>query len=297
MNRKLSFIISNEHNNKTVNDYLRQEIKISGSLIKRMKRTKNAILLNGNEVFTNHIIKTNDRLDILVGFDDDNSENIPIRYGELDIVYEDEDLLIIDKPASMPIHPSMYHYEDSVASLVMGYYAQKGQSFVFRCVNRLDNGTSGLCVIAKHAYAHEMLKHQLHSNEFERKYLAIAKGTISTNGFVEAPIARENDSCIKRTVAEFGDYAYTSYKVIKNCNDFTLVELTLKTGRTHQIRVHLSYIDHALLGDFLYGEETDIISRTALHSSSISLIHPISKKRIEFISPLPYDMQRLIDKK
>lgn len=264
---------------------------ISGSLIKQMKRTNEAIVVNSNEVYVNHILHTNDEVCLMVGFDDERSENIPIIQGDIDIVFENEDVLIVNKPANMPTHPSLHHYEDSLASIVLGYYEQKGQSFVFRCVNRLDKGTSGLCVIAKHAHAHEILKKQLHSGDFERKYVAIVKGEIDGEGFVEAPIKRCSDSCIERMVAEDGDYAYTAYKRMKydKSADLSLVELVLKTGRTHQIRVHMAHIGHSLLGDFLYGEESSLIERPALHSSQIKLLLPITNQRIEIASPLPND--------
>lgn len=291
MKRQLCKIIPPEYDGKSVNAYLRRELNVSGSLIKQMKKRADGIMLNGEAVYVNHTLKCGDVLLVLVGFDDEPPSDIPQNNLPLDIVYEDEDLLIINKPAGCPTHPSLYHYEDSIAGAVMAHYSGR---FVFRAVNRLDKGTSGLMVIAKHAYAHEQLKQQLHTDDFVREYLAVVDGVITGSGIIDKPIARCGDSIIKRTVSDSGENAVTEYTALKNNGKRTLVKLRLKTGRTHQIRVHLSYIGYPLCGDFLYGNECDDISRPALHSYRLSLIHPVSVKRLELICELPDDMARLI---
>lgn len=291
MKRQLCKIIPPEYDGMSVNAYLRHELNVSGSLIKQMKKRPDGIMLNGEAVYVNQTLKCGDTLCIYLGFDDETPSDIPQNDLPLDIVYEDEDLLIINKPSGCPTHPSLYHYEDSIAGAVMAHYRS---NFVFRAVNRLDKGTSGLMVIAKHAYAHERLKQQLHTNCFIREYLAVVDGSLSGSGIIDAPIARCGDSIIKRIVSNHGENAVTEYTAIKSSGERTLVKLLLKTGRTHQIRVHLSFIGHPLCGDFLYGYECKDIDRPALHSSYISLIHPISGKRILLNSPLPDDILRLI---
>lgn len=291
MKRQLCKIIPPEYDSKSVNAYLRRELHVSGSLIKQMKKRANGIVLNGEAVYVNHTLKSGDELRILVGFDDEPYSDIPPNNLPLAIVYEDEDLLVIDKQAGCPTHPSLYHYEDSIAGAVMAHF---GGKFVFRAVNRLDKGTSGLMVIAKHAYAHEQLKKLLHTDGFIREYLAVADGILDGCGEINAPIARCGESIIKRTVSSNGENAVTEYMSIKSDGCRSLVKLRLKTGRTHQIRVHLSHIGHPLCGDFLYGNECDDIDRPALHSYKISLVHPISSKRLELESPLPDDISKLI---
>lgn len=295
MKRVLEFHITKSDDGKTVNDFLRHEIHVSGSLIKQMKMRDDGIILNGERVFVNRKMNEGDSLSIMVGFDDESSDNIVATNTPIDIIYEDDDLLVVNKPPKMPTHPSLYHYEDSLANAVVSHYKAQGKTMIFRAVNRLDKDTSGLCVIAKHAYAQEILKHELHTDEFVREYVAICLGRTENQGYVEKPIRREQDSVIKRTVADDGDYAYTSYKTIRHIGDLSLVSLILKTGRTHQIRVHMSSIGHPLLGDFLYGTESDLINRTALHSSIISLIHPVTSERICFNAPLPTDMQAVLN--
>ncbi|MGN0115501.1 MAG: RluA family pseudouridine synthase [Acutalibacteraceae bacterium] len=291
MKRQLCKTIPPEYDGKSVNAYLRHELNVSGSLIKQMKKRADGIMLNGEAVYVNHTLKCGDKLLVLVGFDDEAYSDIPQNELPLDIVYEDEDLLIINKPAGCPTHPSLYHYEDSIAGAVMAHFSGR---FVFRAVNRLDKGTSGLMVIAKHAYAHERLKQQLHTDDFIREYLAVVDGVITGSGVIDKPIARCGDSIIKRMVTDSGENAVTEYTAIKNNGKRTLVRLRLKTGRTHQIRVHLSYIGYPLCGDFLYGNECGEILRPALHSYRLSLVHPVSKKHIELICELPEDIERLM---
>ena len=291
MKRRLCKEIPPEYDGKSVNAYLRNGINASGSLIKQMKKREDGILLNGSRVFVNHTLHKGDRLCVLLGFDDEPYSDIPESDMPLDIIHEDEDLLIINKPANCPTHPSLYHYDDSLAGAVMAHFDGK---FVFRAVNRLDKGTSGLLVVAKHAYAHEMLKNQLHTDCFIREYLAVASGVITGGGTIDRPIARCGDSIIKRKVADDGAYALTEYEALRNNGKNTLLRLRLKTGRTHQIRVHLSYIGHPLCGDFLYGNECAELDRPALHSSHLSLIHPVTGENMSFEAALPDDMARLI---
>lgn len=277
-------------------EYLKNEMNISSTLIKKAKRIENGITVNGELKFTNTFVNFGDTVEIVIETDEEKSENIPLCDIPLDIVYEDEFLLIINKDGNIPTHPSLNNYSVSVAGAVMNYYKKLGKNFVFRPVNRLDKGTSGLMVIAKNPHIHELLKQKLHSDEFEREYIALVKGVLSKNGTVDKPIYRENGSIIKRTVDMRGAPAVTHYEVIEKYFDKTLLKLKLETGRTHQIRVHLSYIGYPIYGDFLYSTEEEDIKRPALHSYKLSFTHPVNGEKMIFEVPIKEDILKVIEK-
>ena len=281
---------------KKLLEFLKQDMRLSLSLIKKAKRLPNGIKVNGTLAFVNELVKKGDRVEVLIETDDEKSENIPLCDIPLDIVFEDENMLVINKQGGVPTHPSLNNYEKSVGGAVMNYYKNKGKNFVFRPVNRLDKGTSGLMIIAKNPHFHELLKNQLHKDEFTREYLALVCGKVEQDGIVNAPIFREDNSIIKRTVDERGVFAVTHYKVVESFENHTLLSLMLQTGRTHQIRVHTQYIGHPLYGDFLYGNEADDLSRPALHSHKITLKNPITNECREFVSPLANDIENVIKK-
>ena len=207
---------------------------------------------------------------------------------DLDIVFEDDGILVINKPAGIAVHPSILHYEDSLASGVKYYLENSGIYKKIRPVNRLDLNTSGLIVFAKNEYIQESLIRQMKNNDFTKEYLAIVTGTIENRkGKIDAPISRKENSIIERCVSEKGQRAITEYEVIKNSREMSLVKCKLLTGRTHQIRVHMAYIGHSLLGDTLYGKESPLIKRQALHCYKIAFIHPISHKKIELKIDMP----------
>ena len=210
----------------------------------------------------------------------------------LDIVYEDDDLIVINKPAGMPIHPSLNNYRNSLANALMYYYTKQNKPFIFRCTNRLDRDTSGLTVIAKHLVSSSILSQMAVRHEITREYLAIVRGPVTpSQGTINAPIGRAGTSLIERKIdPEHGENAVTHYRVITEKNGHSLVSLILETGRTHQIRVHMKYIGHPLIGDYLYNPDMEFISRQALHSHRLSFRHPITGKTMEFEAPLPEDM-------
>ena len=213
----------------------------------------------------------------------------------LDIVYEDEDIMVINKPANMPIHPSLNHYENTLGNALAFYFEEKGTPFVFRCINRLDKNTTGLTLIAKNRVAGGILSASLadkKSSGLFREYLAICRGSVlPSEGKITAPISRVDGSTIERKVDfENGEEAITNYKVINEKNGYSLVSLILETGRTHQIRVHMKHLGYPLIGDYLYNPDMEKMSRQALHSYKLSFIHPISKEQLEFTAPLPADM-------
>lgn len=292
MDRIFEFIID-EHDEINIKTFLKNNFNASTELIKRLKQTDDGITVNGVRKFVNYVLKNGDRLKIVIP--DSKSEMIVPKKIDFEIIYEDEDILIVNKPAGIATHPSHGHFDDTLANGIMYYFENKGEERTFRAVNRLDKDTSGLMCIAKNSYAHDRLCKSLHA-DFERRYKAIAVGTLTESGTVNASIARENESFIRRCVSDNGQTAVTHYTVMGNYGDYTLLELKLETGRTHQIRLHLSYIGYPLLGDWLYGEENkELFARTALHSSYLSLIHPVTNSRMEFEIPLPEDMRLFLE--
>ena len=285
MKRQISFTVKKEQNGISVLHFLRRYIGVPNAQIRAMK-AYGGITKQGSIIFTNAILHAGDVITLDLCDENQKSDGILPSDTPLDIAFENEDVLIVNKPYNMPTHPSHGHYTDSLANAAVGYYNEKGENFVFRAVTRLDRETSGLCVIAKNAFTHEFLKQQLHSDDFIREYTALVHGVIENAGFVEAPIKRREQSIILRCVAPDGDYAYTSYTPIGKRADTTLLKLKLKTGRTHQIRVHMSHIGHALVGDGLYG--TDGNKRLCLHSSRVKLKLPFTNQIIELSSDIPF---------
>lgn len=304
-------------NTLSVNAFLKSQGFSSRNLI-QLKKTAGNVLLNETPVFLNHPLKEGDVLTIHY-IEDDISENIVPVNMSLNIIYEDEDLMVINKPAGMPIHPSMNHYDNSLANGLAYYFAEQNLPFVFRCINRLDRDTSGLTIIAKHSIAAGILsamvaaKHndcpvnlsttvatnQAKNSEtaslpcITREYLAIVRGHLTPeSGTITAPIARKGDSIIEREVNfETGEHAVTHYRLLDEKNGHSLVSLHLETGRTHQIRIHLKHIGFPIIGDYLYNPDNEYISRQALHSHKLTFVHPITHESMEFTAPLPPDMQ------
>lgn len=290
MARTLEVNITAQLHGMRVGEVLRNKLLVSGSLIKELKKYPDGILINGKHIRTVDCVSEGDVLSITMH--DAPSENVIPEKTELDIMYEDEDILVINKPSGMPTHPSQGHFTGTLANGVMYHYAQKGEEHMFRAANRLDKDTSGVMCIAKNSHAHDRLSREIQTHELRRKYLAIAVGELSGEGTVDAPIARLDG--LKRYVSDEGQSAVTHYRAVKILNGYTLTELCLETGRTHQIRVHMAYIGHPLLGDWLYGEENDIFPRQALHSSYLRLIHPVTGEEMEFVPPLPEDMESFL---
>lgn len=291
--RRLEHIITAAEAGKRVDAILRKALRLSGSWVKHVKRVPGGILLDGVPVWPSYLVGEGQTLSVLVG-DLESSGALP-RPGPLDIVYEDEDLVVLNKPAGLPTHPSPTEIHNTLGNYLSYYYKNKGIPFVFRPVNRLDAHTSGLMVVARHAHAHTLLKEQLHTPSFLRRYLAVCEGVPApTAGVVDAPLGRDEGSCLKRMVRPDGALSRTRYRVLRATEGRALVELDLETGRTHQIRVHMAHLGCPLTGDFLYGtEDKALIGRTALHSHILALDHPITGESLYFTVPLPEDMARL----
>lgn len=294
MNRTIQYTITSADSNTSVSQYLKSR-NYSRQNIVQLKKMPKSILVNNNWVYVNHKLQENDILTIHIQ-EESSSDKIPPIPLPLTIVYEDEDILVMNKPAGMPIHPSLNHYENSLANGLAWYFKEQGKPFVFRCINRLDRDTSGLTIIAKHMVSAGILSTMVAKREIQREYLAIVKGSPQPKeGTINAPIARKSDSMIERVVDwENGEHAITHYQTITNKNGYSLMSLQLETGRTHQIRVHMKHLGYPLIGDFLYYPETELIQRQALHSYRLHFAHPITGEKLEFIAPIPQDMEGVL---
>ena len=294
MERTITYQISESEHGLRVEQYLRHK-GYSYQNLTQLKKMPESILINGIWSYMRSTLSCGDTLTVDIQ-ESEYSEHIPPVQLPLDIIYEDDDLLVVNKPAGMPIHPSLNNYKNSLANALMYYYKEQGKPFIFRCTNRLDRDTSGLTVIAKHLVSSSILSFMAVRHEIHREYLAIVRGTVSpASGTINAPLARTGSSIIERKVDfEHGEHAVTHYKVLKEQNQHSLVSLILETGRTHQIRVHLQYLGHPLVGDYLYNPDMEYINRQALHSWKLSFIHPITGEAMHFEAPLPEDMRKVL---
>ena len=276
----------------TVRELLKNEFMISNRLLVKLKK-ESRIFVNNKNQYVDYKLSIGDLVKVDMDFEEESDNIVPNSKININIVYEDDYLIILNKDSNTPIHPSHNHYTDSLSNGLKAYYVRNDIKKKIRPVTRLDKDTSGLVVFAKSEYIQECLIKQMKDNSFKKKYIAILTGKLDKEfGIIEANIARKNDSIIEREVSTLGDYAKSEYKVIKydEKNNITYVEFTLHTGRTHQIRVHSRFIGHPILGDSLYGQKSNLISRQALHAYSISFIHPITHKKLEFKLDLPKDM-------
>ena len=259
---------------------------LSTRMITQLKREKDGILMNGK------ILRTIDKVEagavITVKLPTEEMHIEPVE-GSLDIVFEDEHILVVNKPPFMPVHPVKQHQTDTLANIAAYYSRQEGEDYVFRALNRLDRDTSGLVLIAKDRFTANKLKNAVH-----KEYYAVVHGTVPEDGTVDAPIGLTEESKMVRRVVSNGSPAVTHYRVIKRGDDYSLLSLWLETGKTHQIRCHMSYLGYPLLGDELYGGSRDKINRQALHCASMAFSHPVTGKKISISAPMPQDMQMLI---
>ena len=294
MKRIFNYTIPKEFEGTPLLSYLKEK-QYSSQIITHLKRTENGILLNGVWGRVRDILHENDILTISL-IESEPSENIVPTNLPLDIVYEDEDLMVINKAADVPIHPSQGNYDNTLANAVAYYFAQENETFTYRCINRLDRDTTGLLILAKHMYSASLLSNMVQNRKIHREYLAVATGLIPEEGVIEAPIGRVDGSTIERQVDEMnGDYACTHYRRLAFENGYSLVSLKLATGRTHQIRVHMKHIGHPLPGDFLYNPDYSVIKRQALHSHRLQFVHPISGQDMVFEAELPADMWSILN--
>ncbi len=291
MTFKLDWIME-EDREVMLKEFLKER-SISKSALTDIKFKGGRITVNDTEQNVRYMVKRGDRVSVAFPVEKPSEgllpEEIPLK-----IIYEDDYLLIVEKPFGMNTIPSREHPAGSLANALVGYYVKKGIAATTHIVTRLDKDTSGIVLIAKHRHVHHLLSEQQKARLVKRNYTALAEGTfVHKSGTINAPIGRCDDSIIEREVRADGQTAVTHYKVLSQLSDFAAVELSLETGRTHQIRVHLSYIGHPLMGDDLYGGSRTKIARQALHCSKLAFIHPITGRELECSISLPEDMKRL----
>lgn len=293
--RYLTYAVPAEHSGADVGTLLRRGLGLSAALIKRVKYLEDGIALDGIRVTTRTRAQAGQCLRVRLSDSERRSEIQPAQ-GSLDILYEDEDLLVLNKAPGMAVHPGVGHWMDTLGSALLDYYDRRGIPADFHPVHRLDKGTSGAMVVAKHAYAQDRLRLALHSGAFRRDYLAVCDGAPpAEHGTVDFPLAHAGDSVIRQEIRPDGLSAHTEYEVLQRTPLRTLVRLRLQTGRTHQIRVHMAAIGCPLTGDFLYGTENQaLLSRPALHSHRLSFTHPLTGAELSFTVPLPEDMKKLL---
>ena len=287
---KINYTVKN--NKLTVNQILINELKISSRLLYKSINNKR-IFLNNNLCDSRDLAHIGDLLTSDFDYEEDNSNIVPTKMN-LDIVFEDDWLIVVNKPAGIAIHPSILHYSDSLCNGIRFYFDSIGLKKKIRPVNRLDLNTSGLVVFAKCEYIQECLISQMKDNLFKKEYLAFCEGIFENkSGTIDLPISRKDNSIIERCISKDGQPSVTHYEVLKEFNNYSLVKCVLETGRTHQIRVHMSAISHPLIGDSLYGSISDFIDRQALHCHKLKFIHPITKNFMDFCGEIPLDFKKL----
>lgn len=294
MERTFTYRISRDDAGKDIRTFLRGR-GYSRHILASMKPIRDAVTVNGEHQYMSFPLSEGDVLRTKVR-DLESSVNVIPAPVPFSIVYEDEDLLVIDKPADTAIHPAVGHPANTLANGVAYYFREQGIPYVFRCINRLDRDTTGLLIAAKNIVSASVLETALQKHEIRRTYLAVAEGQVPGEGTIYLPIARKEGSLIERCVdLQIGERAVTHFRTLRRYDAYSLTELHLETGRTHQIRVHMAAIGHPLMGDTLYNEGgIPGIGRQALHSSRLDFVHPITGEEMHFEAPLPEDMRDLL---
>ncbi|MGN1030396.1 MAG: RluA family pseudouridine synthase [Butyricicoccaceae bacterium] len=289
---EITYCIPEKDDGRTVAQVLRSR-GFSRHLITQVKYRPNGLMLDGARVRTNVRVQTGQLLRADLSGQQENEHILPVSLP-VRIAYEDEDILVADKPAAMPVHPSQGNYDNTLANALAYQFAQRGEPFVCRAIGRLDRDTTGLVLFAKHELSGCLLSDAMKRRAIKREYDAVCTGELPEQGTIDAPIARVDGSTIARTVDfERGERAITHFWRVRYENGYSLARVQLETGRTHQIRVHMKYIGHPLPGDFLYNPEDRIIGRQALHSRRLTFAHPITGEMMQLESPLPEDMQHI----
>lgn len=293
--RILTYTVTPEEDGRMVKGILRGSLQLSYTLLKSLKWRENAILLNGQSVHVNTIVHAGDTVSVVLSERTPREDLYCANASKPDIVYEDDDLLVLNKPAGVAMHPKSGDASaPSLAAMLTNYL---GEGSVPHFVSRLDKGTSGLLIAAKNGYVHDRLRRALHSSDLRREYRAVAVGRVEPPyGVIDAPIGRAEGSIIRRCVRADGLPSLTEYEALQVSSRFTLLRLRPQTGRTHQLRVHMAYLGHPLAGDWLYGtEDKTLIARPALHSYKLWFTQPVTGLELHFTAPIPQDMQRLME--
>ncbi|WP_439647406.1 RluA family pseudouridine synthase [Aquibacillus saliphilus] len=286
--------ISMEHNGMLVKDYLMSVQGFSRRLLKAVKFQGGSILVNGENATVRRVLMVGDEIAIVLPEETKGTfmeaENLP-----LEIVYEDNDVLVINKPAKIASIPSLHHSSGTIANGILGYYRAHNLTYTVHIVTRLDRDTSGLLLVAKHRFSHSLLSKDQKQGKVNRSYYAIIEGYFTgTQGTIDAPIGRRENSIIERMVRDDGQRAVTHYKLMMEAGQFSLLDVKLETGRTHQIRVHFSNLGYPLVGDDLYGGNNDKINRQSLHCKTLEFTQPMTKERLSFKCEMPQDMRELL---
>lgn len=287
----LEYIVNDE---KNIREVLFNYFQFSNRFCLYLKINNRIYLNNSNiKIYLDKPVNVGDKVSIDLDFEEESSNIIP-KNMTLDILYEDDYMIAINKPPHMPVHPSMEHFEDSLSNGIKFYFDTISLKKKIRPINRLDKDTSGIVLFAKVPFIQYSIKN------FNKEYIAIVNGKVDVDGIIDKPIDRKENSIIERCISANGKKAITEYKVLKvfsiDDNDYSLLRCILHTGRTHQIRVHFSSIGHPILGDTLYGVESNLINRQALHASKITFFHPIKKKPITISCPIPTDIKKIIER-
>ena len=289
MNRIFHYQITENEQGTTVLDFLRKK-GFSRHILSSMKADKEALTRNGQRIGGREHLLAGDHFRVRLLETIDSDGIVPVSMP-LSILYEDEDILVINKPADMPVHPSIGNYTNTLANGVTAYLDAKGEHSPFRCINRLDRDTSGTLILAKNAFSAAVLSTQMRNRQIRRTYLAVVEGITPPNGTISAPISRVDDSVIERHVDFLhGEPAVTHYERLETKNEHSLLEIHLETGRTHQIRVHMGYIGHPLPADYLYHPVYDCFKRQPLHSLQLEFRHPVTDKPMCLLAPVSEDM-------
>lgn len=283
--REFNLTVTNDFDGCDIKFILKNYWHLSDNLITKLKNG-DGILLNGKKEFVIKKVKAGDSLRL--NFPESGSPGIVPEDIPLDILYEDDDILAVNKPGNMPTHPSIGHFGGTLANAVMHYFSNI--PFTFRAVTRLDRDTSGVVIIAKNAPSADRLSKQLINGDFKKEYIALCVGTPkNSTGTINAPIKREKEGIIKRCIDHSGKTAVTDYEVIDTFGGLSLIRLFPKTGRTHQLRLHLSHIGTPIFADFLYGKDIEN-ERIRLHAACITFIHPFTDEEMKILAPMPDDM-------
>ena len=289
MDRIFHYQITENERGTTVLDFLRKK-GFSRHILSSMKADKEALTRNGQRIGGREKLLAGDHFRVRLLETVDSDGIVPVLMP-LSILYEDKDILVINKPADMPVHPSIGNYTNTLANGVAAYLDAKNEHSPFRCINRLDRDTSGALILAKNAFSAAVLSTQMRNRQIRRTYLAVVEGITPPNGTISAPISRVDDSVIERHVDFLhGEPAVTHYERLETKNEHSLLEIHLETGRTHQIRVHMGYIGHPLPADYLYHPEYNCFKRQPLHSLQLEFRHPVTDKSMCLLAPVPEDM-------
>lgn len=274
--------------------FLRKEMKLTQRQIRQAKYRESGICVNGIRSRISYMLKPGDLVSVLLEEESLESTQLISGTGELEVLYEDEDILAVNKPAGIVVHPSHGHYEDSLSNMAAGYFRERGMAVKIRPVGRLDKDTSGIVLFAKNQVAAARLSGQKASGIYDKEYLALVQGIPAVHkNTICTDLAKDADSLMKMKTTENGLHAITHYEVLQEFGIYSLLRISIDTGRTHQIRVHMASIGHPLLGDHLYGTDRSI-GRTALHASFCRFVQPFTEEAIEISAELPGDMKELL---